>query len=158
MTVFIPINGNETAQQLSVYQGQMLDAIAQNQQFVIQQLNTSGAASANAAQLYSTLQANPTIGNFSDVNSTMYQNGFPAASMWDQAKQGFSSTMNAGLSPLTAAGNAVGSFNGWILKNMGNASFIVIGVLLGLGALLISQRETINKIVVTTAKAAAEAA
>lgn len=156
----IPISGSETPQQMLDIQGQLLTAIAQNNQFTIQQMNQSGAAANNANQLMSFLQSNPSAYNFSDVQSSL-GNANNAGGVWSGGSG--ANVAGANLAGNTAAGQNIAnlgaqnaaSLGNWFYKNLGNASFIVIGVLLGLGALLISQRETVIKVATTAAKTAA---
>lgn len=44
---------------------------------------------------------------------------------------------------------------GWLFPNLGNYTLIAIGIILGIGALLISQKETVVQVASTAAKAAA---
>lgn len=70
-----------------------------------------------------------------------------------QAAAAASGTANTGTNNLGA--NSTASLGSWISSHAGNYGLVVMGALLALGALLISQRDNIEKVAAVAAKVAA---
>ena len=135
------------------------DLNAQQQQIIvnaIQQTFTNGG--------HFVLQPDGSPGSQAMADSILQQAGqsgngvtvSPAPTSWtDTASSAFQQGYNTVMHPGQAAATTKAAASSFIQAHAANWGLVILGVVLGVGALLISQKETIVQIGKTTAKAAA---
>lgn len=157
MTTYV-VNGDETSQQLAMYQQMLFNDWSRGVGSTVNAANNPIAQS-NAQQIVNQTQyalqsqggaSNP-VNSFANVQSGVTPGAAAATGGWlDTAKGWLGTAGNAASNMIPGVGVARQISS---LPSIPNATFIAIGIVLALGALLISQRETVIKVATTAAAA-----